>query len=89
MSYALAPKVSVTDIASGNVFFLQVLSDSKQINALIAQGMELVRGTKFRLDVSNNGHIMSFEHDQLDIESIARVANGIKIVAKKDTAEKI
>ena len=82
--YELAPKVIITETASKEIFFLQVLQDSKQINKLIAQGMEKARGNKYRLDVINNGHVMSFDHDSLDIESIARVANGVKLTEKKE-----
>ena len=87
--YELAPKVIITEIATGYVFFLQVLTDSKPINKLIAQGMEKTRGTKFKLEIVNNGHAMSFEHDVLDIESIARVANGVKLTEKKEDETKI
>jgi hypothetical protein len=83
-AYELAPKVIITETASKNVLFLQVLPDTKQINKLIAQGMEKARGSKYRLDVTHNGHIMSFDHDALDIESIARIANGVKLTEKKE-----
>lgn len=89
MDYATAPKVIIKNKA-GEVLFLQVLDNSKQINKLIQQGMENPRGTNFILSVENNGHVMSFELDKVDIESVARVANGIKVSEKKDDSpEKI
>jgi hypothetical protein len=87
-TYENAPKVTVKD-RDGNIHFLQVLDSSKTINKLIALGMESVKGTNFVLTVTNNGHVMEFPSVAVNLDEVARTANGIKITEPKAKEEAI
>lgn len=83
-----APTVSIKD-KQGNLLFLQVMENSKVINKLIALGMETPKGVDFTLTVANSGHVMEFHHASIDIETVARVANGIKVTEAKEKGEQV
>lgn len=76
-------ELSVT--IENNEIYKQKFDGPEHMNAVVGLLMAAPIGGRFNTTVKNNGHDLVFRNSELDIQSLVRVANGIKVVAPRTT----
>lgn len=68
---------------NNKVLYQQLLDSDETMNVTIAHLMQQPQGDKVLTEVENNGHVLKFSNETLDVERLIRRVNGIVIRSKK------
>lgn len=65
-------------VTKGEVsIYQQLLEDSSTLNHTVSHLMQQVQGENFITKIVNNGHVLTFRNQNLNIEKLVRRVNGI------------